>query len=46
MLIYGIVKYHDIFKEKRTVTVGYRIIEGDEDYALERLSEAGYKENT
>ncbi len=46
MLIYGIVKYQDIFKEKRTVTFGYRITQGDRDYTFERLSEARYNENT
>jgi hypothetical protein len=44
VVLYGIVRYRDIFNEPRTTTVGYRITE---DRRLERLTEyAGYNENT
>ncbi len=46
MVIYGIVKYHDIFKESRTATFGYQITREAEGYTLGRLTEAAYGENT
>src|SRR5713226_6538956 len=46
MIIYGIVKYHDIFKEIRTATFGYQITREAEGYTLERLTEAAYNDNT
>lgn len=46
MIIYGIVKYRDIFDERRHVTFGYRILRAANDYTLERLSEHAYNDNT
>jgi hypothetical protein len=46
MVIYGMVKYRDIFKKKRKVTFGYQIVESADGYILERLSEAPYNNNT
>jgi hypothetical protein len=46
MIIYGIVRYYDIFRERRTATFGYQITEDAEGYTLERLTEAAYNENT
>src|SRR5713101_4263503 len=46
MVIYGIVKYHDIFKGSRIATFGYKISREADGYSLERLTEAAYGENT
>jgi len=44
LVVYGIVKYRDIFGKARTTTVGYRITA---DRRLERLAEyAAYNEST
>ena len=46
MIIYGIVRYHDIFKESRTATFGYQITGESEGYILGRLTESAYNDNT
>jgi hypothetical protein len=45
MIIYGIVKYFDIFKKSRTAKFGYQITAESEGYTLGRLTEAAYNDN-